>query len=97
LVRPDYSANTGDISDPGLIVDIARNSRGDLGDWRVPVKPSLGTNTNGRSGFFLHGGQLSGSAGCIDFGGGMFGNPTTDKFRRDMLNDPDGVVPITVR
>jgi hypothetical protein len=92
----NYTANVDDISDPILIGDIARNARGDWGDWRVPVKPSPGIDTKGRGGFFLHGGQFSGSAGCIDFGGGMFGDPSTDKLKKDILNDPDGIVPITV-
>jgi RHS repeat-associated protein len=92
----DYNANAGDLTDPGFVGDVARNARGDWGDWRVPAKPSPGTNTRGRSGFFLHGGRFSGSAGCIDFGGGGFGNDATDKLKRDILNDPDGVVPIKV-
>ena len=33
---------------------------------------SGGTNTHGRSGFFLHGGRIPGSAGCIDVGSGEF-------------------------
>ena len=92
----NYTANIDDISDPSLIGDIARNARGDWGDWRVPVKPSPGIDTKGRGGFFLHGGRISGSAGCIDFGGGRFGDPSTDKLKKDILNDPDGIVPITV-
>jgi RHS repeat-associated protein len=92
----NYSAKSGDLTDPGVIGDIARNIRGDWGDWRVPVKPSKGTKTHGRSGFFLHGGRLSGSAGCIDFGGGLFGDDTTDKLKKDILNDPDGVIPIKI-
>ena len=95
-IAGNYTANIDDISDPSLIGDIARNARGDWGDWRVPVKPSPGIDTKGRGGFFLHGGRISGSAGCIDFGGGRFGDPSTDKLKKDILNDPDGIVPITV-
>lgn len=36
------------------------------GDHRVALKPADGTNTYGRSGFFIHGGAIPGSAGCID-------------------------------
>jgi hypothetical protein len=42
-----------------------------LADWghvRAPLHPFSSTNTYGRSGFFLHGGMFSGSAGCIDIG-----------------------------
>ena len=36
------------------------------GDHRTWLTPSTGTNTFGRSGFTIHGGAVSGSAGCID-------------------------------
>lgn len=73
-----------------------RNFRGDWGDWRVPLIPQKGTKTYGRSGFFLHGGSIPGSAGCVDFGGGLFGNQDSDRLLRDILNDPDGVIPVIV-
>lgn len=48
---------------------------GDWGSGRVHLRPISGTlkkgpcgNTKNRSGFFLHGGILPGSAGCIDIG-----------------------------
>jgi Protein of unknown function (DUF2778) len=38
----------------------------DWGEYRVPLQPEPGTNTHGRSGFFLHGGSVrSGSEGCL--------------------------------
>ncbi|MGO8710439.1 MAG: tlde1 domain-containing protein, partial [Terracidiphilus sp.] len=43
----------------------------DWGDYRVPLHPEAGTDTHGRSGFFLHGGGVHweetryGSEGCI--------------------------------
>ncbi|MGC8495316.1 MAG: L,D-transpeptidase family protein [Syntrophobacteraceae bacterium] len=38
----------------------------DWGDYRVPLHPDYGTNTYGRGGFFIHGGNLRhGSEGCI--------------------------------
>ncbi len=84
------------ISNPGVVGDIARSLRGDWGDWRVPIVPTKGTNTYGRDKFFLHGGFKAGSAGCIDIGGG-FGNDITDQILRDLLNDPDGKIPVRVR
>jgi hypothetical protein len=36
------------------------------GQHRVWLKPSSETNTHGRSGFSIHGGDTPGSAGCID-------------------------------
>lgn len=36
------------------------------GDTRVLIKPKTGTETHGRDGFFIHGGDEFGSIGCID-------------------------------
>lgn len=42
----------------------------DWGDYRAPLHPNPGTNTYGRSGFFLHGGyKRLGSEGCIKVSG----------------------------
>jgi hypothetical protein len=42
----------------------------DWGDFRVPLHPDPGTNTYGRSGFFLHGGyKRLGSEGCLKVAG----------------------------
>jgi RHS repeat-associated protein len=92
-----YTLHTDQLSNPGRIGDILRNMRGDWGDWRVPLTPDAGTNTFGRSGFFLHGGFYPGSAGCIDVGGGVLGNRQTEKLLRDILSDPDGRVPVIVK
>jgi len=93
----NYYLFTKNITNPGVIGDIARNLRGDWGDWRVPLDPTKGTKTYGRDGFFLHGGSYSGSAGCIDVGGGIFGDAVTDQLLKDLLNDPDGKVQVRVR
>ncbi|MDR1229320.1 MAG: DUF2778 domain-containing protein [Azoarcus sp.] len=36
------------------------------GHYRVTIHPYPSTETYGRGGFFIHGGTISGSAGCID-------------------------------
>lgn len=56
----------------------------------------MGTNTLGRSGFFLHGGTIPGSAGCIDIGGGLLGSAETDRLLMGILADTDGKIPLTV-
>jgi len=43
-----------------------RDLFGNWGTWRVPLHPFPGTNTFGRTGFFIHGGEHPGSAGCIN-------------------------------
>ena len=41
----------------------------DWGDYRTELTPASGTDLQGRSGhFWLHGGTVPGSAGCIDVG-----------------------------
>jgi hypothetical protein len=93
----DYTADINQLSNPGPLGDLFRNMLGDWGDWRVPITPNQGTNTLGRSGFFLHGGSSPGSAGCIDIGGGIFGDTNTDRLLNDLLLDPDKKVPIHVQ
>lgn len=36
------------------------------GNFRAPIQSLPGTSTYGRSGFYIHGGSLAGSHGCID-------------------------------
>ena len=73
-----YYLDPGELSNPGLIGDLLRRVRGDWGDWRIPLHAGSTTKTNGRSGFFIHGGALPGSQGCIDIGGELGGNESTD-------------------
>jgi hypothetical protein len=71
---------------------ILRNRIGlyDWGHWRVPLHPYPGTKTFGRSGFFLHGGNEPGSAGCIDVG-------HCDARIHDALKDHVGNVDVEVQ
>jgi peptidoglycan hydrolase-like protein with peptidoglycan-binding domain len=41
-------------------------SRISWGNYRAPIKPLKSTNTHGRHSFYVHGGSLAGSHGCID-------------------------------
>jgi len=40
------------------------------GNFRVALHPEEGTNTFGRHSMYIHGGDVAGSAGCIDLVGG---------------------------
>ena len=91
-----YHIDMKDFTDPGTIGDLLRNLRGDWGDWRVPVKPEPGNNANGRDGFFLHGGRMRGSAGCIDVGGGIYGDSTSDFVKDELHRDPDGIIEVNI-
>lgn len=61
-----YTFDPSEISEGGFFRDLL----GDWGKYRVPLKPTAGTNTFGRDGFFMHGGKKPGSKGCIDLGRG---------------------------
>lgn len=43
-----------------------RTPRAAWGDYRITLRIFPGTKTWGRGGFFIHGGYVRGSAGCID-------------------------------
>ena len=75
----EYYLYRREINDPIALWDMVRNVSGDWGDWRVPLHAVTGTATYGRGGFFLHGGSKLGSAGCIDIGGGWFGDSSTNR------------------
>lgn len=101
LPRGKYEIYPKEIDDPSLMDDLRRNFRteraqggGDWGDWRARIYPLPGTKRYGRTGFYLHGGYWDGSAGCIDFGGGVFGN---NKLLKDLQNDPNNRVPLIVQ
>jgi RHS repeat-associated protein len=98
-----YTIRTSEISNPGMIGDLARNMRGDWGDWRVRLhfdkkdpERKISQFSYGRDNFFLHGGSFPGSAGCIDFGCGVNGNAVSNRLLRDIQMDPDGIVPLRV-
>lgn len=91
-----YYINASEISEPGRIRAVARSFRGDWGAFRVPIHVAMG-NALGRSRFFMHGGSSKGSAGCIDIGGGLFGDTTTVNMLRIMRSDRDGRIPLLVR
>lgn len=101
IPRGGYYIDPNQIDNPPLLDDLRRNFRtprsaggGDWGDWRVRIYPTPGTQRFGRTGFYLHGGYFDGSAGCIDIGGGIFGD---DRLLNDLRRDPDGRIPLSVR
>jgi hypothetical protein len=55
-----------------------RGSYSAWGNYRITIHPFTTTQTYGRGGFFIHGGDVPGSAGCIDLTGAI------DQFYRDI-------------
>lgn len=89
-----YTIFASEVSAPNPAANLARNLLGDWGSWRVPLHPHANTRAFGRDGFFLHGGNVAGSAGCIDIGGGVFGSNHTELFKS--LISTSGVITLRV-
>ncbi len=86
----------GVLLDPFMAIKHALRNIGDWGRWRIRLHPKRGTKSYGRDNFFLHGGSKPGSAGCIDFGGGVLGNSITQRLKNRILNDKDGYIEVIV-
>jgi Protein of unknown function (DUF2778) len=86
------------LDDPGFIHDSGRRvMSGDWGDFRIEMYAQQGTNTHGRDKMFIHGGDMQGSKGCIDIGGGVLGNYASDKIKEIIKdNAGQGVIGIDV-
>lgn len=97
IPRGVYEIHVSELEDKGLLTDIGRRAMADWGDWRVRLHRKDGKKPYDRTDFFLHGGDKPGSAGCIDIGGGIFGNKSTDRLFRDLFFDRDKVVPVIVQ
>jgi hypothetical protein len=98
-----YTVPKSAINDLGVLTTFKRFVffQGDWGDWNVPIHPLAGTDIKGddnkdRFGFYLHGGKLDGSAGCIDIGGGFSGNDQTDFLLNSLKEADQGEVHLTV-
>lgn len=65
------------------------------GNHRITIRPYPHTKTHGRGGFFMHGGAVPGSVGCIDLTVGM------DTFAHDLKQRLNGLpqcyIPLTVQ
>jgi len=73
----------------------------DWGSFRAPLHPDAATlqtiSELHRSGnFFLHGGVNPGTAGCIDCGGGLYGNGSTERLAHDLRFAEGGTAQVTV-
>lgn len=62
-----WSWLTGQYSDkPGGFSSESEFSRVAWGNYRAPINSKPGTDTHGRGSFYIHGGAIPGSHGCID-------------------------------
>ena len=98
IPRGKYRVDVDNLDDASLLRNTGRfvTGKGDWGDWRVPLKPISVSEKIKRSDFFIHGGIFSGSAGCIDIGGGLLGNEATDRLLKDLSSNSGKDVILTV-
>jgi len=66
-----YWISPADIWENNAIKNLLVSSRSAWGDYRITIRVSPGTQTHARGGFFIHGGDIPGSAGCIDLTSSM--------------------------
>lgn len=76
----NYWISPADIWENSAIKSLLVSSRSAWGDYRITIRISPGTQTHARGGFFIHGGDIPGSAGCIDLTTSM------NQFIRDLKN-----------
>ena len=69
-------------------------SRSSWGNYRIIIHPYPTTETFGRGGMFLHGGDTPGSAGCIDLWDAM--DTLVSDLNAEVGSNIDCVIPLRV-
>lgn len=75
-----YWINPSDLWENNWLKSALRTPRSAWGDYRITIRVFPGTQTHSRGGFFIHGGDVAGSAGCIDLTHSM------NQFVKDLMN-----------
>lgn len=101
VVPGNYTILSKEVDRPSFLYNLLRRLKGDWGSFRVPLHPDAATEAEirslGRTGnFFIHGGSIDGSAGCIDGGGGLSGNRITEGLANDLASAPGGKATLQV-
>lgn len=92
-----YMAYTSEIQDS--VLQVARRAfKGNWGSFRVPLHPTFDMPSGRTGGFFMHGSTYSdtGSAGCINCGGGILGNSDTRTLLDLLKSSNDGKICVEV-
>ena len=102
--RNQAQKNTGPIPagdywiQPSELWEEAWYRRGDpaaWGNYRITIHPYPTTPTGGRGGFFIHGGDVPGSAGCIDLTKNM--DHFVEALKKALNGKTDCYIKLTVR
>jgi hypothetical protein len=72
-----------------------RGSYSAWGNYRITIHPRKNTDTYGRGGFFIHGGDTPGSIGCIDVAKDM--DQFIDDLMKQVGRDKSCHIPLEVR
>ena len=67
----EYWITPSELRSPSLTSPLFLMNTDSWGHHRISIHKYPGTNTHGRGGFFIHGGDKFGSKGCIDLAGFM--------------------------
>lgn len=91
----EYWVQPSQMWENNWLKSLIRTPRSAWGDYRLAIHPYPTTETFGRGGFFVHGGSIPGSAGCIDL------TVNIDKFVQQIAKElgglPECYIPLTVR
>ena len=91
----EYWINPSEIWENNWAKSLTTARRSAWGDYRVTIHILPGTNTHGRGGFFIHGGDQAGSAGCIDLTLSM--NNFINDLKKYLEDAPNCHIPLTVK
>lgn len=72
-----------------------RSPRAAWGNFRLTIHPYPHTQTHGRGGFFIHGGAVAGSAGCIDLV--QYIDKFVERLSQELGGLPECYVPLIVQ
>lgn len=91
----DYWVQPSQMWENNWFKSLVRTPRSAWGNYRLTIHPHSGTQTYGRGGFFIHGGTVPGSAGCIDLTVNI--DRFVEQLTRELEGLPECYIPLVVR
>lgn len=90
----EYWIQPSQLWENNWIKSVIRTPRSAWGNYRITIHPYPTTQTHGRGGFFIHGGNTAGSAGCIDLTVHM--DKFVERLKKELGGLPECFIPLTV-
>lgn len=91
----EYWVQPSQMWENNWLKSMINSPRSAWGNFRLTIHPYPMTKTHGRGGFFLHGGTVPGSAGCIDLT--MHIDKFVEYLTKELKGLPECYIPLTVR